>query len=269
MSKPVIFLSHIHEEKELALIIKNAIEEEFSGFVEVFVSSDGTSIKAGENFLKKIEDGLINCVGGVYLISQASVKKPWINFELGALWIRNALNLSSELPGIPALPFCHSGMYKSELPQPISNLNAIEINKASELEFAFRSLQHALGGRGKLRTNFNDLTTKIIQLELQYTTGDNVKSFFNALFNHNPSEIPEFKAFVRGQVAEKISMPVQGLLQANYAIIKQIADHKLPGLAQFEIKQTGIGIGENGMINTVDVVITFNTEKLKSFLDMF
>jgi len=62
MSNHQIFLSHIHEEKELAILIKDAIEAEFSGFVEVFVSSDGTSIPAGSNFLKRIEDGLVNCI---------------------------------------------------------------------------------------------------------------------------------------------------------------------------------------------------------------
>lgn len=46
----MLFLSHITEEKELAAIIKSAIEEEFGGFVEVFVSSDGISIPAGSNF---------------------------------------------------------------------------------------------------------------------------------------------------------------------------------------------------------------------------
>ena len=50
MKNHQIFLSHIHEEKELAIIIKDAIEEEFSGFVEVFVSSDGMSLPSGSNF---------------------------------------------------------------------------------------------------------------------------------------------------------------------------------------------------------------------------
>lgn len=99
-----IFLSHIHEERELALLIKQAIEYEFSGFVEVFVSSDGTSIPRGSNFLNRIENGLINCIGAVYLVSLVSVKRSWISFELGAVWIRNTLSLRNEGPEIPALP---------------------------------------------------------------------------------------------------------------------------------------------------------------------
>ncbi|PTP70076.1 hypothetical protein CWO23_12785, partial [Vibrio splendidus] len=93
MNSHQLFLSHIHEERDLAVLIKTAIEEEFSGFVEVFVSSDGTSIPAGSNFLKRIEDGLVNCIGALYLISPVSVKRNWINFELGAVWIRNAISI--------------------------------------------------------------------------------------------------------------------------------------------------------------------------------
>ncbi|MBF0888055.1 hypothetical protein [Gluconobacter cadivus] len=52
MTSKKIFLSHIHEEKELALLIKDNIVEAFAGFVEVFVSTDGVSIPAGSNFLR-------------------------------------------------------------------------------------------------------------------------------------------------------------------------------------------------------------------------
>ena len=116
MTSKMIFLSHIHEEKALAILVKQALEEEFSGFVDVFVSSDGTSIPAGSNFLKRIEDGLADCVGAIYLISPASVKRNWINFELGAVWIRNAMSIRSGASEIPALPICHSGATPGGLP---------------------------------------------------------------------------------------------------------------------------------------------------------
>ncbi|MCP4746785.1 MAG: hypothetical protein GY874_11690 [Desulfobacteraceae bacterium] len=87
MSDKLLFFSHIHDEKDLAILIKDALENEFSGFVDVFVSSDGKSIPAGVKFLEKIEDGLIKCVGALYLISPISVKRNWINFELGAVWV--------------------------------------------------------------------------------------------------------------------------------------------------------------------------------------
>lgn len=176
MSRKLIFLSHIHEESELALLIQEAIKEEFSGFVEVFVSSDGTSIPAGSNFLKRIEGGLVECIGAIYLISPASVKRNWINFELGAVWIRNIMNLRDGNDEIPALPICHSGLAPNGLPAPLNNLNGITANQASQLEFAFRTLQTAVGGKGQLRTNFDELAAKIIEFESAYTITDKIKS---------------------------------------------------------------------------------------------
>lgn len=177
MAEKLIFLSHIHEESELAVLIKDALEQEFSGFVEVFVSSDGTSIPAGSNFLRRIEDGLVNCIGAIYLISPKSVKRNWINFELGAVWIRNAINIRSSGPEIPTVPFCHSGTTPATLPAPLNNLNAINANNSSELERAFRALHHAAGGRGSLRTNFDILAEKIRTIESKFTIGLNLKSF--------------------------------------------------------------------------------------------
>lgn len=191
MNPSLLFLSHIHEEKNLAIIIKSAIEVEFAGFVEVFVSSDGTSIPAGANFLKRIEDGLVNCVGALYLISPKSINRNWINFELGAIWIRNAINIRSSAPEIPLLPLCHSGIAPHELPQPANNLNAIIANQSSQLEFAFRSIQSAVGGKGTLRTDFDSLAQEVIHFERKYTLIENIKKVLNLLELNNL----EFKNF--------------------------------------------------------------------------
>jgi hypothetical protein len=123
------------------------VEAEFSGFVDVFVSSDGASIATGTNFLRRIEDGLLNCIAAIYLISPESLGRNWINFELGAVWVRNATNLRASKSEIPAMPFCHSGCVPSGLPVPLNLLSAIESNQASQLSSAFGSMQKAVGGR--------------------------------------------------------------------------------------------------------------------------
>ena len=181
MADKLIFLSHIHEESALARLVKQALENEFSGFVDVFVSSDGTSIPAGSNFLKRIEDGLVGCIGAIYLISPASVKRNWINFELGAVWVRNIMNTRDGKQEIPALPVCHSGLTPGGLPAPLNNLNGTAANQASQLEFAFRSLQTAVGGRGALKTDFDALATQIIAFEQQYTLGANLMKMLSLL----------------------------------------------------------------------------------------
>ena len=181
MSSKILFLSHIHEERDLARFIKDALETEFAGFVDVFVSSDGVSIPAGSNFLKRIEDGLIACIGALYLVSPVSVKRNWISFELGAVWVRNIGSLRANGPGDPTLPMCHSGMTPAALPAPLNNLNAIAANQASQLEFAFRSLQSAVGGKGQLKTDFDALAGIVIAFERGYMLGTNLKRLFGGL----------------------------------------------------------------------------------------
>jgi len=181
MADKLIFLSHIHEEKRLAELVKQALEAEFSGFVEVFVSTDGTSILAGANFLKKIEEGLVNCIGAIYLISPISVKRNWVNFELGAVWIRNIISMRTTAIEIPTIPVCHSGISPTTLPSPLNNLNAIFGNQASQLEFVFRSLQTVVGGKGTLKTDFDALAAQVIEFERQYTLGASLKTMLALL----------------------------------------------------------------------------------------
>lgn len=181
MAEKLLFLSHIHEEGALAFLFKEAIESEFGGFVDVFVSSDGTSIPAGANFLRRIEDGLVNCIGALYLISPMSVKRPWISFELGAVWVRNTASLRAGQKEIPAIPICHSGMTLGGLPAPINNLNAIQASAEEQLRRAFSSLQSAVGGRGQLKTDFSALVEKVTVFEKKYTVGKHLAAALSPL----------------------------------------------------------------------------------------
>lgn len=94
MQKPLIFMSHITEEQEIALALKQLIESSFLGMMGVFVSSDPTGIELGRRWLDQITFALKHCAVEVILASPESVRRPWINFEAGAGWIR-------DIPGIP------------------------------------------------------------------------------------------------------------------------------------------------------------------------
>jgi hypothetical protein len=193
-----LFLSHIHEEADLAKIIKETIENEFSGFVEVFVSSDGSSIPAGTNFLKRVENELINCVGALYLISPESVKRNWINFELGAVWIRNAISIKNDNTEIPTIPICHSGITPKELPMPLLNLNAVNGNSSTELKFVFSSIQKVVRGKGVLKTDFDELADKISRFEKKYTIGEQLVSIFH-MINFDKIQINDLINFMNIQ----------------------------------------------------------------------
>lgn len=266
MSEKMIFLSHITEEKALAKIIKDAIEDEFAGFVSVFVSSDGETIKAGQNFLKVIEDGLVNCIAAIYLISPASVKRSWISFELGAVWIRNALNQREEKDEVPALPFCHSGMACNALPQPICNLNAIEANMASRLEFAFRSLQSAVGAKGRLRTDFNDLASKIIAFEKQYVLFDNLEKIFNTLRLSNEA-LNNIKANVLGNPDREFTVNIDLVPTAVEKTIEDIIQKIPAGLIRTQSQFLGLTVTEKDSFPGCNLQVIFKMDLLKDYFN--
>lgn len=108
MQKPLVFISHITTEKEIAIALKGLVEQAFLGMVDVFVSSDPNSIAMGGRWLNDITYGLKTCVIEIVLAGPSSVTRPWINFEAGAGWVRD----------IPVIPLCHSGMTPSVLPAP-------------------------------------------------------------------------------------------------------------------------------------------------------
>lgn len=265
MADKLIFLSHIHEESALARLVKQALEDEFSGFVDVFVSSDGTSIPAGSNFLKRIEDGLVGCIGAIYLISPASVKRNWINFELGAVWVRNIMNLHGGKPEIPTLPVCHSGLTPGGLPAPLNNLNGIAANQASQLEFAFRSLQAAVGGRGALKTDFDALATQIIAFEQQYTLGANLTKMLSLLggdkrllVQHCEQQPPGTRTTIDC-----------GFVETNAVqAIKAFESNELKGHIQVTVDMPGTSFGPLGAVNGAQVKIGIPVSLVLQFKEL-
>jgi hypothetical protein len=127
MSKPTIFLSHISEEAELASVFRKEIEARFLGLVDVFQSSDPSSLPIGQNWLNNITSALRNCEAILLFCSPYSVKRPWINFECGAGWARN----------IEVAPLCHSGLRPVDLPVPMSLLQGLQANDATKIEQVF------------------------------------------------------------------------------------------------------------------------------------
>jgi hypothetical protein len=244
------------------------LKESFQGFIEVFVSSDGTSIPVGANFLKRIEDGLVNCVGAIYLISPVSVKRTWINFELGAVWIRNTISIRSGGNEVPTLPFCHSNMTPSNLPQPIGNLNAIVANQAAQLEIAFRSLQSAVGGKGSLRTDFDELAQKVVAFEREYTLGTTVKSFLSMLGDDTK---------IKMLLAQCERLPV-GTKQIDLGLgfiptelvqkIAQFEENELKGRIKLTTNSAETRFGSHGVINGADVLVSIDVNLVTEFKEM-
>jgi hypothetical protein len=183
MSKSVVFISHITPEKEIAIAFKELVEMSFLGMIEVFVSSDENSIGMGQRWLENITNALKTCSIEIVLCSEKSVKRPWINFEAGAGWIRD----------IPVIPLCHSGMEPSKLPLPLNMLQAATANQISSLNLIFPVLAHAIGSATP-KVDFTDFIAKVVDFENRYTYWNLCNEAFVKLHNFRSDLISNLRS---------------------------------------------------------------------------
>jgi len=121
---PTVFISHVSEEADLAILLKRALMKDFPGLEEVFVSSDMASISAGKEWLDAIQGAIERASVLLVLCSNASARPPWVYFEVGAAWIRK----------IPIIPVCHTGFAPADLPPPLNSLEAVLGSESQGLE---------------------------------------------------------------------------------------------------------------------------------------
>jgi hypothetical protein len=128
-----LFVSHISEEREVAALLKEMMEGDFLSLA-FFTSSDIGSIDAGEEWLPAVTGAISKAAVVIVLCSKASVQRPWVQFELGAAWMK----------GVPIIPVCHSGMKVAELQMPLSRLQGVEFGTGLGLERLYSGVARAL-----------------------------------------------------------------------------------------------------------------------------
>jgi len=115
------FISHIHEESEIAEYIKNWFNKAFLGQLTLFVSS--LDMKPG-NWLDQIRASLRNSAFVFPLFSKRSLDKPWINFESGSAFMAE---------GVQLIPLCHKDCTPSDLTSPYSFFQAYDLRKSDNV----------------------------------------------------------------------------------------------------------------------------------------
>ena len=135
METTPLFLSHITEDKALAGYLQTRIRRDFLKAIEVFVSSDGVSIEAGSDWLQSLRSALDRAKCVVVLCSPQSVARPWVNFEVGAAWLRE----------LPVMPLCHGGLEPAQLRPPFSLLQGGSLAKSETLHSLYLLLSRLSG----------------------------------------------------------------------------------------------------------------------------
>jgi hypothetical protein len=169
------------------------------------------------NYLKEAQVELIIC-------SEDSVKRPWINFEAGAGWVK----------GIPVIPVCHTGMRPVDLPIPLNMLQAVEAAQEAGLRKIYSLLANKLGSATP-SADFSKVITEIQKFEQEYGVVRVVKSAVKSLIKLLPELEQIFKAapvhkIAQGDVLDLVldkMRPHLDLLQARRMIDFATGPNKL------------------------------------------
>lgn len=154
MASKQVFISHISTETEIAKRLKQRLDNDFLGMLEIFVSSDRETIRAGDKWLDQVDRALKAADAEVVLCSKESVGRPWVNFEAGAAWLR----------GIPVIPVCHSGLALVDLPVPLNMLQGVECSSPDGLQKIYDTMAVVLGVKTPA-VDFHAMAADMRQLE--------------------------------------------------------------------------------------------------------
>ena len=92
-----VLVSFIHEEERVAEAVKQYLDEKLDLGQVLFMSSDQWQVYGGDDWLEKIRLALRDSVVIVALLSQESVRRPWVNFEAGAAWLTRKVRIPGEV----------------------------------------------------------------------------------------------------------------------------------------------------------------------------
>jgi hypothetical protein len=114
-----LFLSYYSDEEADAQDIARHLEGTFQNEdLQVFMASRPDSVAPGDAWQDKVIDALGEADALLVLMTVNALSRPWINFEIGVAWARNAR----------ILLFCNRGMTPAALPTPYNTLQAVDIN---------------------------------------------------------------------------------------------------------------------------------------------
>lgn len=231
IDKKIIFVSHISEEKELAILLKKNIKELLLSSVDVFVSSDDHSIKLGNKWLETVINNLEQCIFIIVLCSQESIKKPWINFEFGAGWTRK----------IPIIPICHSNLTVDNLPIPLNLLQGFDIQKQGKLTELISRIAKEIN-IDTPKFDEPSILKEIEKFEKNYQINSNIKKELKEIEENNPSFYENLKdIFVSGQInSSNCNISINGFTKSLFDDIKQnLKNLQNNQLLEFQYKSAG------------------------------
>ena len=116
-----VFISHIHEELEIAQAVRMQLNKCFGSQVNTFLAED---IELGSNWFENIRNALAKADRILALFSPHSLSRPWINIEAGYGIMANK----------NVIPICCLGLQKSDLPVVYQFQQAMHIDDPIDVD---------------------------------------------------------------------------------------------------------------------------------------
>lgn len=135
MVKRGVFISHITEERETALLLKDFLHRVFSRELPIFVSSDYESIGGGDVWFTKVVDGLKGSSVVLVLLSPDSIDRRWINFEAG-------VGVGADTTVIPVAVH---GLRHGEVGHPLASLQIRSLESREGVNALLRDVGEKIG----------------------------------------------------------------------------------------------------------------------------
>lgn len=157
MSRPKIFVSHSHHDADSVARLKDWITKELLNAVDFFVSSDSGSLPLGAEWYRSISEALETSTLAFVVASPRSISSGWLFFEAGAARFRN----------IPVVPLCIGGVKPTDLPSPLNQFQAAEINTSDGQKALIRLVAEKAGLSVPKRTGKLAISTSSSPLLLQ------------------------------------------------------------------------------------------------------
>jgi hypothetical protein len=153
MDKPVVFFSHSSRDKTPLAALKERFVDLTGGTINVFLSSDGQSIRLGSNWVASVEQALRAAKIMFVFVSPNSLHSPWLYFETGHAYSK----------GIAVIPVGLFGVDIGLLPPPMNLLQGFGLTDADSLNNLIVTANETFGFTHKLgfvQADFDALTQR-------------------------------------------------------------------------------------------------------------
>jgi hypothetical protein len=127
-----IFISYWEGESGIAAALRDFVSQSIPT-ASIF-KADARSIRSGDSWLEIIRRELKESQVVLAILSEESIKRPWINFEAGAAWIGKTL-----------IPLCYGTLEKGRMPAPYNQLQALQLRDEWDDNRLITDLHHHLG----------------------------------------------------------------------------------------------------------------------------